>query len=128
MGVSVGVGPDALGNPDLVVDAIIGYGLSGPLRGTARDLVATTDGPTSVVSLDAPSGMDATTGEVPGIAVDPDRTLTLALPKTGLVDLPGRLELADISVPATVYDRLDIPYEEPFGDRYRVELTARGDE
>ncbi len=123
MGVPVCVGPETLGDPDLFVDSVVGYGLTGPLRGTARDLVAATDG-TAAVSLDVPSGMDATTGEVPGIAVDPDRTLTLALPKTGLVGLTGRLDLADISVPATVYDRLDIPYEEPFGDRYRVELVS----
>jgi len=130
MGVPVGAGPTALESPDLAVDAVIGYGLSGAVRGTARDLVAGLDDtPATVVSLDVPSGMDATSGGVPGIAVEPDRTLTLALPKTGLTDLAGRLDLADISVPATVYDRLEIPYVQPFGPRYRVELVpgTRGD-
>ena len=48
-----------------------------------------------LLSLDVPSGLDATTGETPGPVVHPDRTLTLALPKTGLAararrSLPGR--------------------------------------
>jgi NAD(P)H-hydrate epimerase len=124
MGVPVGVGVDAVPECAVAVDAIIGYGLDGPVRGTARDLVAATGECDRVVSPDIPSGRDATTGERPGLAVEPDRTLTLALPKTGLTEVDGRLDLADITVPATVYDRLDISYSQPFGSRYRVELVA----
>lgn len=54
-----------------------------------------------------------------------DRVVTLALPKTGLATLPVPISLADISVPAGVYDRLDIPYEGPFADEYLLELTQR---
>lgn len=75
-----------------------------------------------VVSLDVPSGIDATTGETLGSAVDPDRTVTLALPKTGLTDRAEPPVIADISVPQTVYDRLDIDYRSPFGPNDRVEL------
>jgi len=124
MGVPIGVGAGAVPACDVAVDAIIGYSLDGALRGTARDLVAATGECDRIVSLDIPSGRDATTGECPGLAVEPDRTLTLALPKTGLAGVGGRLDLADITVPATVYDRLDIPYVQPFGSRYRVELLA----
>ena len=57
-----------------------------------------------------PSGVDATTGETPGVHVSADRTLTLALPKTGLVGPSvGELWLADIGIPAEVYRRLGIP-------------------
>lgn len=45
-----------------------------------------------------------------------DRTVTLALPKTGLDTTTGTLYLADISIPRTVYERLDIEYDRPFGD------------
>jgi len=123
MGVTVRTAapPDA----SLVVDAILGYGLAGAPRGRAADLIEwteTVDAP--ILSLDVPSGIDATTGERPGVAVHPARTLTLALPKTGLAELSGDLLLADLSIPAVVYDRLDIPYESPFGEQFCVELDS----
>lgn len=107
----------------VVVDALIGYGLSGRVREPAETLVQVmNDHRAPVVSLDVPSGTDATTGDPLGIAVDPDRTVTLALPKTGLVDRDDSLFLADISVPHTVFERLDIEYENPFGQDGWVEL------
>jgi NAD(P)H-hydrate epimerase len=75
-----------------------------------------------IVSLDIPSGIDATTGEPLGVAVTPDRTVTLALPKMGLDASTGALYLADIGIPRTVYDRLGIEYEPPFGDDDWVRL------
>lgn len=129
MGVPVGVGPSSLpGGCGVVADALVGYGLSGPVRGTARELVEwTSDVSAPVVSLDVPTGVDATSGEPPGGAVDPTRTLTLALPKTGLAAASGALELADIGIPPTVYDRLDIPYDSPFDSEYRVTLSVSKD-
>lgn len=123
MGVSVDVGPDAVSaDPGLVVDALVGYGLSGPLGGVAADLVTATADADRTLSLDVPTGRNARTGAEPGVAVAPDRVLTLALPKTGLADGDWDLWLADIAIPATVYDRLDIPYSGPF-DGYWVELV-----
>jgi len=102
----------------ITVDALVGYGLTEPLSGTTADLAARcTDGAT-VVSLDVPTGVDATTGGVPGPAVRADVTLTLALPKTGLGPNAGDLRLGDIGIPATVYDALDVPYENPFEDAH----------
>jgi len=109
---------------DGVVDALIGYGLSGPPRGLAAELIADMNAGGPVVSLDVPSGVDATTGEVPGGAVAPDQTVTLALPKTGLTTVSGPLTCADIGIPAAVYAAAEIPYEHPFGDGFRVELTT----
>ena len=109
----------------LVVDAILGYGLEGPPRDRASTLVEWADTASApVLSLDVPSGIDATTGETPGVAVRLDVTLTLALPKTGLVGQPGDVVLADLSIPAAVYERLDIAAVTPFGDTFRVPLTA----
>lgn len=109
--------------PSAVVDALVGYGLSGPLRGTAATMVEAIPDEARVVSLDVPTGRNATTGDEPGAAVDPAHVVTLALPKTGLAGLDCRLTLADIAVPAVVYDRLDIAYEGVFDDGYLVELT-----
>ncbi|WP_435064653.1 NAD(P)H-hydrate epimerase [Halobaculum sp. EA56] len=127
MGVPVAAGVDALPAADdavVVADALVGYGLSGALRSPAREYVERANAsPGPVVSLDVPSGLDATTGEAAGPAVVPDRTVTLALPKTGLDAVGGRLFLADLTIPATVYDRLGIDYRYPFGDDDWVELV-----
>ncbi|MEE8518448.1 MAG: NAD(P)H-hydrate epimerase [Dehalococcoidia bacterium] len=96
---------------DLVVDALIGYSLSGAPRGTIASLIrAAQDLGSPVLSLDAPSGVDATTGQVFDPAIRADVTLTLALPKTGLVMESaeanvGELYLADIGVPPGLYAR-----------------------
>lgn len=127
MEVPVDDGVDAVTGRDVgtVVDALVGYGLDGPLRGTAAKLadeVKALDA--TVLSLDVPSGMIATTGGRPGPAVEPDHVLTLALPKTGLAGLRGDLYLGDIAVPAGVYHSLDIPYSNPFEAAYSVELST----
>lgn len=89
---------------DVTVDAIIGYSLRGAPRGRSAELIdlVNANGPT--VSLDTPSGVNVTTGEVPGAAVRADVTMTLCLPKLGLRNQPavGELLLADISVPRSV--------------------------
>jgi yjeF N-terminal region len=106
------------GASTVVVDALIGYGLAGEVRSPAREYIdAINDAPGPVVSLDVPSGVDATTGETLGNAVRPDRTVTLALPKTGLLTGSETLYLADIGIPETVYERLNVAYGYPFGDQ-----------
>ncbi|MEL7208122.1 MAG: NAD(P)H-hydrate epimerase, partial [Actinomycetota bacterium] len=98
----------------LVLDAVIGYSLAGAPQGRARELIDWAGSCGSpVLSLDTPSGVDVTTGAAPGPAVDADATLTLALPKSGLVDHPkvGAHHLADLTIPARVYDAIgvDVP-------------------
>ena len=128
MSASIGIGSNGLDRVDeyaIVVDALIGYGLSGDVRGPARDLIQGVNcRKTRTLSLDVPSGIDATTGETLGIAVRPDRIVTLALPKTGLVDVETPLYLADISIPHVVYDLLGITYENPFDWTGWVELQG----
>lgn len=95
--------------PDLIVDGIIGYSLRGAPRGTAGDMIRwanDTDAP--ILSLDAPSGVDTTTGTVFDPAIAATATMTLALPKEGLraqgvEEQVGELYLADISVPPELY-------------------------
>jgi len=119
-----GVGALADAEAETVVDALVGYGLDGSLCGTPGELVTKADAlNATVVSLDVPSGMVATTGERPGPSIDPDSVLTLALPKTGLLELECELSLGDIAIPAEVYDSLGIPYSNPFEAAYRTALT-----
>ena len=100
--------------PDLIIDAIIGYGLRGDPRGEPAEWIAwanTQNAP--ILALDTPSGLDTTTG-IPGKPViTADATLTLALPKVGLSTPQarphvGQLYLADISVPPQLYQRLGL--------------------
>jgi len=96
-------------DPDLIVDGVIGYSLKGAPRGTAGDLIRWANGQDSpILSLDAPSGVDTTTGTVFDPAIKAKATMTLALPKEGLRipgvdDQVGELYLADISVPPGLY-------------------------
>jgi NAD(P)H-hydrate epimerase len=98
-----------LGDYDLLVDGLIGYGL----EGNPRDRVAMTikDANASgrpILALDVPSGMNATSGEAYDPCIKATATLTLALPKTGFLapdasPFVGNLYLADISIPRKVY-------------------------
>jgi NAD(P)H-hydrate epimerase len=120
--------PHSLGRQavDLVVDALIGYGLRSAPDGPTRDLIRwANESRATVVALDVPSGLDATTGAAPGEAVRAHVTMTLALPKTGLrVPAIGELELADIGIPTETFRRAGLTYVSPFGDRFRIPLRA----
>ena len=101
---------------DLVIDALIGYSLRGNPRGRSADLIEwTADQDAPVLSLDTPSGLDVTTGAPGRPSISAAATLTLAAPKTGLLeaDTVGDLYLADISVPPAVYDAfgLEMPVD-----------------
>ena len=113
MGLAIGPagGVESIGTLDLVLDGVIGYSLQGAPRGEAGALIRwVNEQAAPVLSLDAPSGVDTTTGTVFEPAVRATATMTLALPKAGLrapgVDgHVGELYLADISVPPGLYDR-----------------------
>ena len=103
-----------LAQADLILDALIGYGLSGDPRGAAAtwiERVNTANRP--ILALDAPSGLDTTTGTPGNPCICATATLTLALPKTGLLTpqarpYVGELYLADISVPPGLYRHLGL--------------------
>jgi NAD(P)H-hydrate epimerase len=94
---------------DLVVDGLIGYSLSGAPRGTTAEMIRWANGQGApILSLDTPSGLDVTTGEVYAPVIRASATMTLALPKVGLKapaaqPFVGELYLADISVPPVLY-------------------------
>ena len=75
-----------------------------------------------VLSLDIPSGTDATTGEISGQVVRPSRTLTLALPKAGLSETPGDLYLADIGLPPELFRSVGISFPQIFQNNDTVKL------
>lgn len=99
---------------DVVLDTLIGYSLRGAPDEVLRPLIEMARaGAGAVLSLDIPSGIDATTGARPGAAVSADATLALALPKRGLSIGKGARHagvpyLADIGIPASVFTGLGV--------------------
>ncbi len=116
---------------DLIVDGIIGYSLSGPPRGVAADLIRWTNArAVPVLALDAPSGLDASSGTIFDPAIKATATLTLAVPKHGLRQpgaraQVGELYLADISVPPSLYSEpsLGMSIGHPFAQSEIVRLS-----
>ncbi len=106
-------------DPELVIDGIIGYSLSGNPFGTARTMIEwANEQPAPTLSLDTPSGIDLTSGTIFEPAMRAQATLTLALPKEGLfnqqvIPLRGELYLADISVPPALYRHPGLEIELP---------------
>ncbi|WP_188977120.1 NAD(P)H-hydrate dehydratase [Halocalculus aciditolerans] len=90
----------ALGDPDVVIDGVLGTGVTGAPREperTAIEAMNATDA--TVVSVDVPSGTDADTGEAADVAVEADEIVTFHRPKPGLL---GRddVTVADIGIPS----------------------------
>ncbi|MCC7022454.1 MAG: NAD(P)H-hydrate epimerase [Thermomicrobiales bacterium] len=113
--------PVRLPATDLVLDGLLGFGLSGPPAGAAARLIAAAnDQPAPILAIDLPSGLDARSGEPYNPCIRAASTLTLALPKTGLLapdarSVVGQLAVADIGVPPEVYARLGIDVGPLFG-------------
>jgi NAD(P)H-hydrate epimerase len=105
---------EALPEADLIIDGLIGYSLAGAPRGAAAELIRWANTRAApVLSLDVPSGMDPGAGVIHDPAVVAEATLTLALPKHGLISpqarqQTGELYLGDISVPPSLYERMGI--------------------
>jgi len=99
---------------DLIIDAIFGTGLSGPVRGFASDVIEFINSTgITVLSVDLPSGLGADTGKVEGECIRATHTVTMALPKRGLLIYPGaeyvgELEIADIGIPYEVAQNIAI--------------------
>ncbi|MDP8959167.1 MAG: NAD(P)H-hydrate epimerase [Actinomycetota bacterium] len=110
---------------DVVIDALIGYSLQGDPQGRAAELIEWANLQSSpVLSLDAPSGLDVTTGLAGSPCATASATLTLALPKVGLrsAGQVGELYLADISVPPLAYLRLGLEVPRLFIDEGIVRI------
>jgi len=102
---------DVIAWSDVLVDAVLGVGLSTPLKGAyarAVEMINTSGNP--VVAIDIPTGIDADTGAVMGAAVRADLTVTMAFLKRGLVLYPGAgyagtVRVADIGIPSEVAEK-----------------------
>ncbi|HEU0296583.1 MAG TPA: NAD(P)H-hydrate epimerase [Anaerolineales bacterium] len=120
-----------LSDAGMILDAMLGYGAKGdPRPPIANWIQLANESGLPILSLDSPSGLDTTTG-IPGSScIHASATLTLALPKRGLLapkaePLVGDLYLADIGVPPELYaaPSLGLKVISPFSAETLVRLT-----
>jgi NAD(P)H-hydrate epimerase len=108
LGVPIASEPDFSG-AQIAVDALLGTGLSRPAEGAVAAWIESINrSGLRVVSVDVPSGLDADSGKAAGPCVRAATTVTLGLPKAGLLtgDGPahaGEVWVADIGVPLEAY-------------------------
>lgn len=90
---------------DIVVDAILGTGLTEAVQGLYKNIIEVMNkAHKPIVAVDIPSGLSADTGVVPGSCIRADVTVTFAVPKHGLILYPaanyvGALHVVDIGIP-----------------------------
>ncbi len=102
-----------LGSSDLIIDALLGTGLSTDVTGLYRDAIQLVNrAGRPVVAVDIPSGIHADTGAALGEAIRAAATVTFGLPKLGLylgagIDHAGMIHVVDIGIPAAFVDALD---------------------
>ena len=114
---------------DAVVDAMFGTGLVREVGGVYKEIIQViNESKKTVFSVDIPSGINGDTGEVMGIAVKADYTITFGLPKIGNMLFPGydhcgKLYVSHISFPPSLYDtdstkvQINSPVELPERDK-----------
>ena len=126
---TLGVRVDAAAvDADLLIDGLLGYSIAGPPRDAVSDLIrAANASRLPILAVDLPSGMHPDTGEPLGITIRAAITVTLALPKRGLMTtrshaLVGELLLADIGVPPLAFDRVGIETRGLFASRDLVRI------
>jgi len=96
----------------VIVDSLLGTGLSGDVRGVAAEAIAVINCcALPVLAMDIPSGLCSDTGRVLGSAVSADHTVSFIGLKQGLLtgsgpDYAGAVHFHDLSVPATVFQQV----------------------
>ncbi|MBI2876514.1 MAG: NAD(P)H-hydrate dehydratase, partial [Candidatus Tectomicrobia bacterium] len=105
---------EALKDAQLLVDALLGTGITAPLEGFYREVVSLVNARgVPVVAVDIPSGLSSDTGEILGEHIRADLTVTFGLPKRAQILYPaaarmGTLVVAEISIPARAIADLDL--------------------
>jgi NAD(P)H-hydrate epimerase len=122
---------DLLGSADVIVDAIFGTGFRGPAREPAASMITAANRTGKpIVAVDVPSGLNADTGRPEGPTIKAHSTVTMGLPKVGLVIYPGaeyvgQLYVADIGYPQDLQDRPDGPTRLVMADMVRSRIPPR---
>jgi hydroxyethylthiazole kinase-like uncharacterized protein yjeF len=127
--------PKSVEGAEVIVDAIWGSGLRGPVNGVVGQIIdEVTQRKLPVVAVDMPTGIDATFGNVHGVAFEAVSTVTFFRRKTGHVLLPGKrycgdVRVVDIGIPKSVIPEVapqTFVNEPDFWLRYYPRLKSDG--
>jgi hydroxyethylthiazole kinase-like uncharacterized protein yjeF len=97
---------------DVVVDALFGVGLNRPLEKSFQKVIEIVNHESQyTVSIDVPSGLDATTGKKEGACIDADETIAFTFAKKGFFlnngpEVIGKLNVIDIGIPSVLKKRI----------------------
>ncbi len=97
---------------DIVVDALLGSGLNRPIEGLLKEVItAVNQFALRVISIDVPSGLDATTGEIQGVCIKASRTVTFTFTKKGFYVQQGpvcvgKVIVREIGIPKILTEKI----------------------
>ncbi len=116
---------------DILVDAILGTGISGVVRGSVFDIIKLiNENARYVLSVDVPSGINSDNGEICGICINAEKTVTFAAYKIGMfmypaADSTGEIVVAPISIPKAVIKSQNLLINVTDNEFVRKNLTVR---
>jgi NAD(P)H-hydrate epimerase len=101
---------ESLNDCATLIDALLGTGISGEVRGLFRHAIEHWPQSPRTIAADLPSGLNADTGEPCGCAIRAHTTVTMAFPKAGFRnpaarEFTGEVLIADIGIPRCCADR-----------------------
>ena len=100
----------SLKSTDMTIDALFGTGLSRNVEGLHKDVILSiNENSNYILSIDIPSGMNSDTGEILGVAVKADITVTMQLMKKGLISnssCTGNVIVEPIGMPKVAIDTI----------------------
>ena len=111
---------DVIKKSDLAIDALIGYNIDGDPRGRYAEFINfANENAKKILAIDVPTGLNPDTGEPYNPCIKADATITLGLPKKGLLekrakDFVGKLYLGDIGIPHEVFEKLGWSFPKVF--------------
>ncbi len=122
---------NAVRSYDIIIDAILGTGIKGAVRGSAAGIIENINKYSKyTLSIDVPSGMDSDTGKIGNVCVKADKTVTFAAYKTGMFMFPaadycGKITVKGISIPQYIIDGENITVNVTDREFVRANLKKR---
>ncbi len=132
-GISITANPVKPDAAAIVVDALLGIGITGEPRGNIKTIIeAVQNWKNTIISIDIPSGLNADNGKAPGVHIKAKKTYSLAIDKVGLnvypgAELAGEKVVLDIGIPEEAYKKLSYSYRLINPEMARMLLPQRAD-
>ena len=107
---NVKIDAPVVASADVVVDALFGVGLTRTIEDPFLTAIQEMNAHAKyVLAVDIPSGLDGTTGDIHGVCVQANETVTFTFAKQGMMHSPycGEIKVKDIGIPKELYARIE---------------------